>query len=124
VNPPDGFRLWKGCWFDCPYCGFHCFGAYALVRASFRRGGSVLTYCFWCPSCNRHSVLARPIVLLFAFLMVFALLFIVMFSYFEPLGWMILVPAVALGFLNSLVVFPTLTRLLNRYVPLDRSAGL
>jgi hypothetical protein len=111
--------------FQCPHCGLHRFGAHALVRPSgFRHGRSLVPFCFWCPGCNRYSALAHPILLVLAYLMVAAALFILMYHYFEPLGWLILGPATILGIVGSFAAVPVLTRLLNRYVPLDRSAGL
>jgi hypothetical protein len=125
VDAPPTSRLWKRYWFQCPHCGLHRFGAHALVRPTgFRHGTSLVPFCFWCPGCNRYSALAHPILLVITFLLVAALLFILMYRYFEPLGWLIIVPAMVLGFVGPRVVFPILTRLLNRYVPLDRTAGL
>jgi hypothetical protein len=121
VEPPPVTRLWKRYWFACPHCGFHKFSADAIVRP--RRTQPVIVYCFRCPNCGRYSALANPVAVLCATWAVPITLFVIMYWYFAPLGWLVLVPAAILGILNWYVGGPLVTRLLNRYVPLD-SAGL
>ena len=73
---------------------------------------------------SRNAFRIPAVITALASLLIATLLFTLMYRYFEPLGWLILVPAIVLGFVGPLAVFPILTRLLNRYVPLDRAAGL
>jgi hypothetical protein len=121
VDPPAHFRLVKPYWFECPYCGLRKFAAYGAMRV--RQTGlidseSILLYCFWCPGCNRYCALTHPAAAASAGLVLGLALFLVMYAYLAPLGWLMIVPATIGG-----LGMPLPTRLLNRYVPLDRSAG-
>jgi hypothetical protein len=120
MDAPASARLWRRYWFKCPHCGARKFTAHALVGPSgFRYGDSVVLYSFWCSNCSGYSALRHPALLGLGLIVVPLILFVLIYAYFARLGWMAVVPALIFGVPWSYAATPLLTRLLNRYVPLE-----
>jgi hypothetical protein len=120
VDAPAAPSTWPRYWFNCLHCGLRKYAAHALVRPTgFRYGEALVFYSFWCPSCGRYSALRHPALLGLALVVVPALLFVLLYINFAWLNWWLIVPALLLGALWSYAATPVLTRLLNRYAPLE-----
>ena len=119
MDAPATAQRWPRYWFKCPHCSLRKFEAQALVRpAGFRYGDSVAFFSFWCPNCGQYSALRHPALLGLGFV-VSMILFMLVYHYFAWLRWLVIVPALMFGLLWSYAGVPLLTRLINRYTPLE-----
>ena len=118
MDIPSPMRKMPHYWFACPHCG-HCeYRAYGNmeVRGLAEKRPQV-EFRFWCPACAGYSLLEPPHREALLLLGIQIVLFIVLFSLFQGLGWWVVAICAAFGLAGQRVLIPLLSRLLRRYVP-------
>jgi hypothetical protein len=121
MRVPEGFRVWKRYWFQCPHCGF---GAYSAVgRLDVPQDSRGMKWRFWCPKCGRLSAMKRPqrvaALMLLATVALFVAVYFFMSALIRPGAPVLLVVVVGVGIALFATYrgIPLVSRVVNEYEP-------
>lgn len=125
VRAPPGFRVWNRYWFRCPHCGF---GAYSAVgRLDVPQDRSGMKWRFWCPKCERLSMMKRPqrvaALMLLATVALFVGVYFLMSALVRPGAPLLLVIVMGIGvaLFATYRGIPLISKAVNEYEPDSQS---